>query len=154
MAICCGSCFSLFTLRFARYTISSYQSIYMITATYMYTKGLNSHWYTVNISDLTAELIAYFQNRLAKDPQYTRITDKTVQWSTSSESASTLMILGLKEVVSKKTGEKIITLDTASHKSEESRERSVTNWRASFKAPAAITGSAATVNITPDNVEF
>ena len=123
----------------------------MITARYMYTKGQSAHWYTVNISDLTAELLAYFQDRLARKPEYTRMDDKTIQWSTSSESAQVLVLLGTKQVKAK-NGEMITVLDTASIKSEESRERSVDKWVAGFKAPTAISTNAATIN--PDSVQF
>lgn len=77
----------------------------------MYTKGLDSNWYTVNISDLTAnnmhDVLDYFRQRAEKDPRYTKIGETTIKWSTQYETAKSIILLGMEQ------GKEGMYLDTA-----------------------------------------
>jgi hypothetical protein len=74
----------------------------MIYATRIHTSGTGSSWYEVPLSDLTAELLEYFENRLLRNEQdiamkktkfiSTVFTEESVKWCTQFEFADVLSI--------------------------------------------------------------
>jgi hypothetical protein len=51
-------------------------------AQYVRTTSAGSNWYSVKISDLTSDLMEYFQERSERSPDYTIISDEEVMWCT------------------------------------------------------------------------
>lgn len=71
----------------------------MIYANRIRTTGTGSNWYEVSLSDLTAELLEYFEQRALRDERWTVFTEESVQWCTQFEFADKLSIeLGISKV--------------------------------------------------------
>jgi hypothetical protein len=62
----------------------------MIYANRIRTTGTGSNWYEVSLSDLTAELLEYFEQRALRDERWTVFTEESVQWCTQFEFADKL----------------------------------------------------------------
>jgi hypothetical protein len=53
-----------------------------IIASYVSTTNAGANWYSVKISDLSSDLMEYFQDRADRSPDYTIISDEDVMWCT------------------------------------------------------------------------
>ena len=114
----------------------------------MYTTGLDSNWYQVNISDLTAEMVDYFNQRALRDNgRYTKIKETTITWSTQFESAKTIILLGVEHT------DKGAYLQTAAKLSDAERREIAIATRASRKTEASV-AKAAVDSIDVSDAEF
>lgn len=120
----------------------------------MYTKGLDSNWYTVNISDLTAnnmhDVLDYFRQRAERPSdrgKYTKIGETTIKWSTQYEDAEEIMLLGLEN------GDKGVYLDTAAVLTAKQRADKAAAARAARKSEKSV-AKAAVDSIDVSDAEF
>ena len=51
-------------------------------ATYVRTTDGGANWYSAPVSDMTSDVLEYFQDRAMRSPNYTIITDDEVQFCT------------------------------------------------------------------------
>jgi hypothetical protein len=64
----------------------------MVIATYIRTTSQGANWYEAPVSQMTSDLLEYFQGRATREPDYTKITDDTISWCTSFEWADKLSL--------------------------------------------------------------
>jgi hypothetical protein len=64
----------------------------MAIAKYIRTTGQGANWYEAPVSQMTNDLLQYFQERATRKSDYCKITEDTVSWCTSFEWADQLSL--------------------------------------------------------------
>ena len=64
----------------------------MVYAKYIRTTGQGSNWYEAPVSQMSADLLQYFQERASRVPDFCKIDDEKVRWCTMYEWADQLAL--------------------------------------------------------------
>lgn len=114
-----------------------------IIANYVRTTQGGANWYTVRTSNLTEELLQYFQERASRKPDYCKVSDESVDWCTSFEWADQL---ALSAYVSKSSGQLCLRCEPVL--TAEQRRASAEGLRKKF--PADTTTTTTSVDVEPE----
>lgn len=64
----------------------------MVYAKYIRTTGQGANWYEAPVSQMTEDLLQYFQERASRKPDFCKMDDEKVSWCTSFEWADQLAL--------------------------------------------------------------